>query len=594
MKIKKLHIENYKSLKNIDLELNEGINVFIGKNNSGKSNLIDALMFLCYMAGYGKDREARIERYKGYAYEEVVFGKDAQNTITYELGFFLSDKDISSLYAKLGLDSEMSLEEFQKRFNKEVSYLIMIQENHPVLEEVHINFDGNDILYASGSYRDGMYTHEVIQSFKEEIRKKKRDGTLVQVDGRAPAVSILQSVHLHSPIRAEENLTLMLGDFVSSFIPLSPVRESPERVSVLGVFQLAPDASNLPQVLNSLASSKRRLFGKIIRSARDIIEEIREIQASVPQGTSETYLSMTERGFGGKEFIWRHMASGTKEILYLVTLLHTTPGESLLMIEEPEVHLHADAIWKLLSLTETICSQDDKQVFITTHSPTLIDQLPFEKVFTVVKEAGETKVESLQAGKGLEGMLSEAGIPKSWISQRISPAFLLIVEGRDDVKIWGKFLERKGTDPTKVRVVGSGEPGGDKKAVETGKFLKRARIPIPFKIIWDSDNKKKEKEQKLQKEGFKQNEYHVLSKKEIEDYLLDPKAISGITGKSEKEVNEAITNAKGAGKGKLDNVFKNLNFTGPDENVKELLAARVDIPEEILSLIDEVKGYSFT
>ena len=185
-----------------------------------------------------------------------------------------------------------------------------------------------------------------------------------------------------------------------------------------------------------------------------------------------------------------------------------------------------------------------------------------------------------------------SGIPNSWILQRISPAFLLIVEGRDDVKIWPKFLEREGTDLNKVRVVGSGEPtGGETKAIEAGKFLKRARIPTPFKIVLDSDNEKQKKEDKLKQEGFEKEEYHVLTKKEIEDYLLEPKAISAITGKSGEEVNQAITRAKGTGKEKLDDVFKILIDSKASEGVKELLALHVDIPEEILGIIKEIKGY---
>jgi len=125
--------------------------------------------------------------------------------------------------------------------------------------------------------------------------------------------------------------------------------------------------------------------------------------------------------------------------------------------------------------------------------------------------------------------------------------------------------------------------------VEVAKFIKRARIPVAFMIIRDSDNKKEKKERELEKEGFKQGEYHVLSKKEIEEYLLDHKTISGITGKSEQEVSEAIKNAKGAGKEKLEKVFKNLGISKLGEGMKELLAQRVDMPEEISLVIDKIR-----
>ncbi|GAI11958.1 unnamed protein product, partial [marine sediment metagenome] len=233
---------------------------------------------------------------------------------------------------------------------------------------------------------------------------------------------------------------------------------------------------------------------------------------------------------------------------------------------------------------------DDKQVLITTHSPILIDQLPFDKIYAVTKEVGQTAVMPLKEEKQVENVLFQAGIPNSWLLQRKSPSYLLIVEGRDDVKVWGKFLEREDVDPIRVRVASSGEPsGGHTKALEIGKFIKRARIPTPFKIVVDSDNKHPEKEESLKKEGFKPNEYHILYEKEIESYLINAEAISKLTAKSTGEVNQAIDNTQGSGKEKLKKVFLKLGFSEPNDCSKEYLAAQVEIPEEILSLIKEIK-----
>lgn len=43
MYIKKLIINNYKSIKNETFEFSKGINVLVGKNNAGKSNIVSAL-----------------------------------------------------------------------------------------------------------------------------------------------------------------------------------------------------------------------------------------------------------------------------------------------------------------------------------------------------------------------------------------------------------------------------------------------------------------------------------------------------------------------------------------------------------------------
>ena len=43
MKIKRIRIQNYKSIKDIDITLSDKVNVFIGENSVGKSNIFAAM-----------------------------------------------------------------------------------------------------------------------------------------------------------------------------------------------------------------------------------------------------------------------------------------------------------------------------------------------------------------------------------------------------------------------------------------------------------------------------------------------------------------------------------------------------------------------
>ena len=46
MKIERVTIQNYKSIKYLDFYPNPGLNVFIGENSVGKSNIFDAVNWL--------------------------------------------------------------------------------------------------------------------------------------------------------------------------------------------------------------------------------------------------------------------------------------------------------------------------------------------------------------------------------------------------------------------------------------------------------------------------------------------------------------------------------------------------------------------
>ena len=46
MYISKLVVKNYKLLKDVNLDFNESINIFVGENDSGKSTLLEALSII--------------------------------------------------------------------------------------------------------------------------------------------------------------------------------------------------------------------------------------------------------------------------------------------------------------------------------------------------------------------------------------------------------------------------------------------------------------------------------------------------------------------------------------------------------------------
>ena len=599
MKIKKLHIENFKSLGKVDVELSEDVNIFIGKNNSGKSNIIDALMFLSGIVG-GNVSDAINER---GGFKEIVLGKDVGNEIKFDSEIAISAEEMSTLFSKLQLEPEISFDEFRKSISNKIRYTAKLRESYTLFqEEVYIYFNGNDILYAKGFWNKGTYNIQIIKDLKEGINN--RNWELTSHGGGAPPESILYSSTRHSPIESKENLLLSLHDFIGLFKNLNPVRNSSGSMKVSGGAELTPDGSNLPQVLNSIASSDRGLFDTIMKSAGDIIGEIAEIRAPLKRGSEYTYLSIVESQFDNIEFSWRHISSGAKEILYLITLLHTTPKGSLLMIEEPEIHLHPEATNKFLSLIEKICENDDRQVLITTHSPLLVDAVSFDKMHIVTKQNGVTHVNSFKDFTSIEKKLVKQGILKSWLllpqAKLLSfGKFILVVE--DNVKMWKRFIEKSNlfSNTEEIKIIKGGkedENGGWTEAIKTGVLLKLlcdiGILSLPFMIVLDSDNKKSEKERKLQETGFSEGEYHVLSKKEIEDYLLDALAISTITGKSVDKVSEAINKSKGGGKEKLKNVFRNLDLNELEatEDVKQLLVGNMEgIPGEISSILSKVK-----
>ena len=97
MKIKTIHIKNFKSIQEIKIDCNTGINAFIGKNGTGKSAVFDAVNFVLgetyptantfqtdWFNDSSKQTEIEIEFFKPY-YEYTFKGyRDEVKSITFK------------------------------------------------------------------------------------------------------------------------------------------------------------------------------------------------------------------------------------------------------------------------------------------------------------------------------------------------------------------------------------------------------------------------------------------------------------------------------------------------------------------------------
>ena len=109
-------------------------------------------------------------------------------------------------------------------------------------------------------------------------------------------------------------------------------------------------------------------------------------------------------------------------------------------------------------------------------------------------------------------------------------------------------------------------------------------------MILDSDGDSEKKEREMRDEGFRKEEYFILPKKEIEDYLIDSKAISSISKKSLEEIESLISETNGAGKEKLERIMNKLGIK-PTSETKALIARHLDTtPEDINKIITLIKN----
>jgi hypothetical protein len=104
MKLRYLTIQNYKSLRNLKLEDIPNFAVFMGKNSSGKSNVLEAIEIVF------SNFDGSLQRTIGGTNDYLWFDTQTSEPVRFDLGMELSNDEITDLfeeaiYATVGLDT---------------------------------------------------------------------------------------------------------------------------------------------------------------------------------------------------------------------------------------------------------------------------------------------------------------------------------------------------------------------------------------------------------------------------------------------------------------------------------------------------------
>jgi putative ATP-dependent endonuclease of OLD family len=119
-----------------------------------------------------------------------------------------------------------------------------------------------------------------------------------------------------------------------------------------------------------------------------------------------------------------HKGDGIKSLaaLGLLRSQQVRPGASILAIEEPESHLHPEAIHQINEIIDSVAQTT--QVILTTHNPLFVDRNSVASNI-LVTEGGAKPAKSIAAIRDLLGVRASDNLS--------SASFALVVEGQEDV-----------------------------------------------------------------------------------------------------------------------------------------------------------------
>ncbi|MEU7927034.1 AAA family ATPase [Micromonospora sp. NPDC049107] len=292
-----------------------------------------------------------------------------------------------------------------------------------------------------------------------------------------------------------------------------------ERVAKLRVLHLRDrrDPVGREEAHRLLALKTRRKGPEVLRNIQETVQSL--LGVSIDAFESEHGESRAEMDVD--EILVEMNGAGIREALRLV-LDNELGSPDLLLVEEPEVHLHPALEVSMLRYLKAASART--QIFVTTHSTNFLDTSDMRNVYLTRRDPWVTV--SL-----LDYEQAEIAVPEE-LGIRLSSLFmydrLVFVEGASDEAVIRELAPRVGVNLGQANVgfvvMGSSRNFTHYASRSTIGLLTKRRVSMSF--ILDRDESSDTDVAALRARLDGAAHVHVLQRREMENYLAIPRPLT--------------------------------------------------------------------
>ncbi len=364
--IQRLQLENFKSWERADIEFGS-ITAFFGANSSGKTSILQLLLLLKQTVNapdpaiplFLGERESAVDLGTFY---DILFGHDLSRRLRWSLRWCNS-----------GQSAAITQE-------AEIGWLSKPDPGRMITERIKYTKDGIEVslLRTEGEY---------------QLHSKP---PLKGSPGRPPVLSApIKCYGFPEQVRTYYKNADFIAEFELEFVNLfkrvyylGPMREYPKRQYIWAGAKPTDVGFKGERTIDALLASRE--FGKVIRRrgrARSqtveqaVAERLKQIglidsfRIQQVGSNSRMYEVRVRRTRESAEVALTDIGFGVSQILPVITLCYYVPEGSILILEQPEIHLHPAVQSGLADVLIDAVRTRNLQVILESHSEHLLSRL---------------------------------------------------------------------------------------------------------------------------------------------------------------------------------------------------------------------------
>jgi predicted ATP-dependent endonuclease of OLD family len=600
MLIKKIKINNFRSIKELNAVLKNNMLTIVGKNDVGKSNVLQALKV------FFEEEKLTINDFPNYDTNEVIEIKIV----------FKTDK-----FEEIKYNGELKLKKVYKVNKNKIlqnQYAFIIPDL-PSEEDLNTYSDYKNIGKTLGvdfpkrKPKDNDKIDELKQKVINDINDKRGQADWIDINDN------WKEIKDYFP------------DIV--FVPASQDHDDEQKMTTSSVFgkifrvgikrwlkvdkesqgALKTINSKVEEINNNILKVVERKLKEQLPLANEISQDLSPLDITKgfdftmmvndPQGVKTP---LNKRGNGLRRSVLIAAIRAQNEVNEIIEDLGKEDTDSeediekyevptLYLFEEPEAFLHLAAQKELFYSLKDL-TKHNSQIIITSHSTLFIDQSEMEDIVLLSRNNGETKSLQHIPDRDIKDELGEI----MRVSELITGKACCIVEGVSDRLAFQEWLKTMGSDPRKLGIHFVSMDGCTNAEYYANADI-LADFHVPFLLVLDFDTHKTRNPETIkrrleEKYSFiKNKERIIILDGELENYynidivanvLNIPKKYIDLE-KYEEDPKEALEKAKTIAIKNEDKQVRAYNERRDSKKIASRMK-KEDIDDDIKDILNEL------